>query len=43
VSLAEWAQTDAEWFWEVWTVLSAYQEGRQMAQGVETARRDMQC
>jgi hypothetical protein len=43
VSLAEWAQTDAEWFWEVWTVLSAYQEGRQMAAGVETTRQAMQC
>ena len=43
VSLAEYAETDAQWFWEVLTVLTAFEEGRQMAAGVQQARRSMQA
>lgn len=43
VSLAEWGQTDAEWFHEVWALLTAYHEGRQMRQGLENTRRTMQA
>ena len=43
VSLAEYAETDAQWFWEVYTVLVAYHEGQQMAAGVQQARAKMQC
>lgn len=43
LSLAEWAETDAEWWTEVVTLLSAYHEGLQMREGVDRTRRDMQC
>ena len=43
VSLAEYAETDAQWFWEVYTVLVAYQEGVQMRTAMESKRAEMQC
>lgn len=43
VSLAEWGQTDAEWFHEVWTLLAKYHEGRQARTALEGTRQKMQA
>jgi hypothetical protein len=43
VSLAEWAATDAQWWTEAVTLLTAYREGIQMRQGMEQARHSMQA
>jgi hypothetical protein len=43
MTLAEWAVTDQQWFWEAYTALSRFQQGRQARANAEHSRHQAQC